>query len=106
MQKYTIISGLFLLALMATFVLPASAQYDNDDDDDDVLSGGLYSGMLDSKTKVYIATKEGAIGSGTPYFAADGILGASLLSGGLFGGIAAMLFIRGKKGRYAAIGRG
>lgn len=99
MQKYTILSGLFLAALMVTFAQPAFAQYD-------VLDNGIYQGMETSKAKVEIANKEGAVGSGTPYFAADGVLGASLLSGGVFGGIAAMLFIRGKKGKYAAIGRG
>lgn len=100
MQKYTILSGLFLAALMVTFSQPAFAQYY------DVLDKGIYQGMETSKAKVEIANKEGAIGSGTPYFAVDGVLGASLLSGGVFGGIAAMLFIRGKKGKYAAIGRG
>jgi len=99
MQKYTILSGLFLAALMVTFSQPAFAQYD-------VLDKGIYQGMETSKIKVEIANKEGAVGSGTPYFAADGVLGASLLSGGVFGGIAAMLFIRGKKGKYAAMGRG
>ena len=99
MQKYTILSGLFLTALMVTFSQPAFAQYD-------VLDKGIYQGMETSKIKVEIANKEGAVGSGTPYFAADGVLGASLLSGGVFGGIAAMLFIRGKKGKYAAMGRG
>ncbi len=99
MRKYTILSGLFLAALMATFVQPSFAQYD-------VPDKGLYQGMEDAKNKVEIAIEDGAIGSGTPYFAADGVLGASILSGGIFGGIAAMLFIRGKKGRYAAIGRG
>ncbi len=99
MQKYTILSGLFVMALMVTFSQPAFAQYD-------VLDNGLYDEMETSKIKVEIATQDGAKGSGTPYFAADGVLGASILSGGIFGGIAAMLFVRGKKGKYAAIGRG
>jgi len=51
-------------------------------------------------------TRPGATGSGTPVFAADGVLGASLISGGIFGGIAATFFIRGRKGKYAAMGRG
>ncbi len=42
----------------------------------------------------------------TPVFAADGVLTASLVSGGIFGGIAATFFIRGRKGKYAAMGRG
>ena len=39
--------------------------------------------MEKSKAKVEIANKDGATGSGTPYFAANGVLGASLLSGAL-----------------------
>ncbi len=100
MQKHTILAGFILGALVAILVQqPAFAQYD-------VLDKGLYQRMENSKDKVEIATKEGAVGSGTPYFAADGVLGASLLSAGIFGGIAGMLFIRGKKGKYAAMGRG
>ena len=99
MQKYKILTGTFFAAMLVIFVQPAFAQYD-------VLDKGIYQGMETSKVKVEIATKDGAVGSGTPYFAADGVLGASLLSAGVFGGIAGMLFIRGKKGKYAAIGRG
>jgi hypothetical protein len=45
-------------------------------------------------------------GSGTPMFAADGVLGATVLSTAVFGGIAAAFFVRGTKGKYAAMGRG
>lgn len=97
MQKNTLLTGLFLTALVVTFVQPAFAQYD-------VLDKGLYTEMETSKIKVEIATRDGATGSGTPFFAADGVLGASILSASVFGGIAATLFIRGKKGKYAAMG--
>jgi len=45
-------------------------------------------------------------GSGTPYLDAGGVLGASLIAGAIFGGIATAFFVRGKSGRYAAYGRG
>ncbi len=45
-------------------------------------------------------------GSGTPIFAAEGTLGAILLSTGIFGGVAAAFFVKGRKGKYAAMGRG
>ena len=45
-------------------------------------------------------------GSGTPMFAVDGALGAIVLSTGVFGGVAASFFVRGRKGKYAAMGRG
>jgi len=47
-----------------------------------------------------------ATGSGTPYMAADGVLGAAAISAAVFGSIAAVLFYKGKQGKYAAQGRG
>lgn len=99
MQKQSVwITGI-ALALMVVIIQPAFAQYD-------ISEKGLYQGMEDSKIKVEIATQKDATGSGTPIFAADGILGASILSAGVFGGVATMFFLRGRKGKYAAIGRG
>lgn len=97
MQKnYTIIAGIFLTAMLVIITQPAFAQYD-------VLDKGTYQVMENSKNKVDIATSEGA---GVPIFNAEGVLGASILSGGVFGVIAASFFIRGRKGKYAAMGRG
>lgn len=45
-------------------------------------------------------------GSGTPYLDAGGVVGAAVIAGAVFGGIAAAFFIRGKSGKYAAMGRG
>ena len=45
-------------------------------------------------------------GSGTPYLDAGGVVGAAVVAGAVFGGIAGALFIRGKSGKYAAMGRG
>lgn len=45
-------------------------------------------------------------GSGTPYLDASGVIGAAVIAGAVFGGIAAAFFIRGKSGKYAAMGRG
>ena len=87
------------IAMLIFFSPPAFAQYD-------ILENGIYSEMKESRDKVSIATQPGAEGSGTPVFAADGVLGASLVSGGIFGGIAATFFVRGRKGKYAAMGRG
>jgi len=56
--------------------------------------------------KVEKAEANPATGSGTPYLDADGVLGASLIAGAIFGGIATAFFVRGKSGRYAAYGRG
>ena len=59
-----------------------------------------------SKERVRMATENPHTGSGTPMFAPDGIIGALVLSTGVFGGIATSFFVRGRKGKYAAVGRG
>lgn len=99
MQKQSVLFTAISLALAVVMIQPVFAQYD-------VVEKGLYEGMKDSRIKVEIATQYDAIGSGTPMFAADGIVGASILSAGMFGGIATMFFLRGRKGKYAAMGRG
>lgn len=59
-----------------------------------------------SEERVRIANENPGTGSGTPMFAVDGVFGALVLSTGIFGGIAVAFFVRGTKGKYAAIGRG
>lgn len=67
---------------------------------------GLDAYIKIQEERVRIAQENPGTGSGTPMFAADGIVGAVMLSTGVFGGIAAAFFVRGRKGKYAAIGRG
>ena len=62
--------------------------------------------LLLAERKVQKAADNPATGSGTPYLDANGVLGASIISGLIFGGIATAFFVRGKAGRYAAYGRG
>ena len=59
-----------------------------------------------SEERVKIANENPSTGSGTPMFAFDGVLGALVLSTVVFGGIASAFFVKGTKGKYAAIGRG
>lgn len=67
---------------------------------------GLDDYLKLSKERVRIASDNPHAGSGTPMFALDGVLGALVLSTGVFGGIAAAFFVKGSKGKYAAMGRG
>ena len=67
---------------------------------------GLDDYLKLSKERVRIATENPGTGSGTPMFAVDGALGAIILSTGVFGGIATAFFVTGRKGKYAAMGRG
>jgi len=59
-----------------------------------------------AERKVQKAADNPATGSGTPYMDADGVVGASIIAGAIFGGIATAFFVRGRSGRYAAYGRG
>ena len=59
-----------------------------------------------AKRRIEAAEANPASGSGTPYIAADGVMGASAIAAAVFGGIAGALFFKGKSGKYAAQGRG
>jgi hypothetical protein len=59
-----------------------------------------------ARDRVDYAEENPATGSGTPYLAADGVLGASAIAAAIFGGIAGAFFFKGRSGRYAAQGRG
>ena len=59
-----------------------------------------------AKRRIEAAEANPASGSGTPYLAADGVMGASAIAAAVFGGIAGALFFKGKSGKYAAQGRG
>lgn len=56
--------------------------------------------------RVRVAENNPGSGSGTPYLDASGVLGASIIAGAVFGGIAAAFFVRARSGKYAAMGRG
>lgn len=56
--------------------------------------------------RVEAANANPASGSGTPYLDASGVGGAAIISGAVFGGIAAAFLIRSRSGKYAAMGRG
>ncbi len=45
-------------------------------------------------------------GSGTPVLSADGIFGAAAITAAVFGAMSGALFLKGKQGKYAAMGRG
>ena len=58
------------------------------------------------RRRIESAQANPASGSGTPYLDANGVVGASVIAAAVFGGIAGAFFIRGRSGKYAAMGRG
>lgn len=59
-----------------------------------------------ARDRITAAEDNPGSGSGTPYLDAGGVLGASIIAGAVFGGIAGVLFVRARSGKYAAMGRG
>ena len=103
--------GASILALMAITVsmmtAQAFAQYmGNVRDDGKTGKNTLEETLKLAKNRVDYAKANPSTGSGTPYLAADGVLGASAIAAAVFGGIAAAFFFRSRTGRYAAQGRG
>ena len=98
---YTL-SALALCMAMSTLVVPVLAYSGLGATDGITLEEHLEL----AERKVQKAADNPATGSGTPYLDASGVLGASLIAGAIFGGIATALFMRGRSGRYAAYGRG
>ena len=58
------------------------------------------------RSRIESAKANPASGSGTPYLDAGGVVGAAVIAGAVFGGVAGAFFIRGRSGKYAAMGRG
>jgi len=68
--------------------------------------GTLEEQLKLAKAKVDAAAANPGTGSGTPYLDASGVIGASIISLAVFGGISLVFFVRGRSGKYAAVGRG
>ena len=101
------ITTLALCMALSTIMVPAAfAQYGNTGGLGGVGSITLEEQLLLAERKVTWAENNPASGSGTPYLDASGVLGASVIAGAIFGGIATAFFVRGRSGRYAAYGRG
>ena len=85
----------------------AFAQYmGNVGSDGETGSGTLEEALKIQRLRVEYAEANPSSGSGTPYLDASGVIGASIIAAAVFGGIAGAFFIRGRSGRYAAMGRG
>jgi len=57
--------------------------------------------LILAERKVEYAAANPASGSGTPYLDATGVVGASVIAGAIFGGIATAMFVKGRSGRYS-----
>ena len=109
MNKTILIASVFVVYVMAYYGLTnyAFAQYmGNVGDEGETGARTLEETLELARRKIEAAEANPASGSGTPYLAADGVLGASAIAAAVFGGIAGALFFKGRNGKYAAQGRG
>lgn len=109
MIRSILLAGLFTVIGLGSlgFVGVAYGQYmGNVGDAGETGSHTLEENLELAQRRIQAAQDNPASGSGTPYMDASGVLGASAIAGGVFGGIAAAFFIRGRSGKYAAQGRG
>jgi len=97
-MKTPIIVGTVLLALFvaSTFAPFAAAQY--------TPGGGintLEEELKLARAKVEAVKNNPHAGSGTPYLDAGGVVGASIISGGIFGGIFIAFVVKAKQAEKA-----
>jgi len=97
------ISTLALCMALSTIMIPAALAYSGLGATDGIT---LEEHLALAERKVAYAEANPASGSGTPYLDATGVVGASVIAGAIFGGIATAMFVKGRSGRYAAYGRG
>ncbi len=58
------------------------------------------------RRRVESANANTSTGSGTPYIDSAGVGGAAIITAAVLGGISGAFFIKGRSGKYAAMGRG
>jgi len=115
MNRTLYVLGILAVCMALSTMIPASyAFYEIDTyggqyGDESKVTGGF--GTLEEQLELAERAKAAAdanpaTGSGTPYMDATGVVGASVIVGSIFGGIATFFFVKGKSGRYAAYGRG
>jgi len=110
MNSRTLLLGTMLAVFFFGAVGAASvafAQYmGNVGDAGETGSYTLEEALEIQRRRIEAAEANPASGSGTPYLDASGVVGAAVISGAVFGGIAAAFLIRSRSGKYAAMGRG
>jgi len=109
MKKIIVLSIMLTLVAMGSmgFIGYAYAQYMGNVGETGQTGVGTLEETLELAARRLEAVEANpASGSGTPYLDAEGIVGASVIAGAIFGGISAVFFFKGRSGKYAAQGRG
>ena len=102
-----------MTAVMSAFIIgglgsmTAHAQYFGSvGEDGETGKNTLEENLKLAEARVRAVEDNPGAGSGTPYLDPNGVVGASIISGAVFGAIAGTFFLKGRSGKYAAMGRG
>ena len=107
-KKYTIVAAaVFSLLLVPSATGVSYAVYlGNVGESGTTGTGTLEEALALAREKVLTTERNPQAGSGTPLLALDGVVGASALTAGVFGVLAAALIAKGRSGKYAIQGAG
>ncbi len=98
--------AVFTIGLYAESAV-AFAQYMGNVGSDGQTGSHTLEEPLDPQMRRIAATEANpSSGSGTPVISADAVVGAAVIAGTVFGGIAGVFFLKRRSGKYAAMGRG
>jgi len=107
MNKFVLFGTLFAAVMATGTIAPAFAQYLGSVGPGGETGASTLEETLElAKRRVEATEAYPSTGSGTPYLAAEGVIGASAIAGAVFGGIAIAFFMKARTGKYAAQGRG
>ena len=98
--------AVFTVGLYAESTVAFAVYLGNVGDQGETGSYTLEEALEIQQRRIEAVQNNPATGSGTPYLSADGVLGAAVVAGAVFGGVAGAFFIKGRSGKYAAMGRG
>lgn len=105
-KSYLIAGAAMVVLLVPSLTSVSYAAYFGNIDDSTAAVGTLEANLKIAREKVLLAEKFPGAGSGTPYFEVDGVMGASLIAGSIFGGITAAFVMKARNGRYVSPGMG
>ena len=98
--------SVFLFGAMGAASIAFAQYMGNVGEDGETGKHTLEEALDIQRSRIELVNSNPASGSGTPYLDAGGVVGASIIAGAVFGGIAGAFFLRSRSGKYAAMGRG
>lgn len=102
----TLVALVFTMGYYADNVVAFAQYMGNVGGDGETGSYTLEEALELQRRRIETAEANPATGSGTPVLDAGGVAGAAIIAGAVFGGISGAFLLKGRSGKYAAMGRG